>query len=400
MTRDDKIESVSSVVSCVSNVVLFLIPGYLLSVLLRKPIHRGSPVFVSIEPTNHCNLHCPECPTGQRGLTRAAGSLSLNDFRKYLDQISRCLRYITLYFQGEPYLNRDLFKMIEYARGKNIYVWSSTNGHFLSEENIRETIASGLNKLVISLDGTDQETYQQYRVSGSYQRVVEGLRDFVRIRNEAGIRLPHLEIQFLVLKSNEHQIKEIKKLGNSLGVDRVVLKTAQFCDFEYGNPLMPEGRWSRYKRTGRQADKRTSGQADDQIIIKSAHQHISTSSHHHINTSTHQHITTSSHHHINTSSHHHISTSPHQHIITSPHQHIIKHPLRNRCFRMWAGCVITWDGKVVPCCFDKDAAHALGDLNKQSFGEIWRGEAYRQFRHSVFINRKSVEICRNCSQRW
>jgi radical SAM protein with 4Fe4S-binding SPASM domain len=266
--------------------------------------------------------------------------------------------------------------MIEYAREKNIYVWSSTNGHFLSEENIRETIASGLNKLVISLDGTDQETYQQYRVSGSYQKVVEGLRDFVRIRNEAGIRLPHLEIQFLVLKSNEHQIKEIKKLGNSLGVDRVVLKTAQFCDFEYGNPLMPEGRWSRYKRTG-QADRRMSVQADDQIIIKSAHQHISTSTHQHI------------------------STSPHQHIITSPHQHfIIKHPLRNRCFRMWAGCVITWDGKVVPCCFDKDAAHALGDLNKQSFGEIWRGEAYRHFRHSVFMNRKSVEICRNCSQRW
>jgi len=67
---------------------------------------------------------------------------------------------------------------------------------------------------------------------------------------------------------------------------------------------------------------------------------------------------------------------------------------------MWSGCVITWDGKVVPCCFDKDADHSMGDLNEQSFDEIWKGERFNEFRKKILKNRKSVEICRNCSQRW
>ncbi|MFH1159542.1 MAG: SPASM domain-containing protein [bacterium] len=67
---------------------------------------------------------------------------------------------------------------------------------------------------------------------------------------------------------------------------------------------------------------------------------------------------------------------------------------------MWSGCVITWDGLVVPCCFDKDADHCLGDLKTQSFQDIWRGEKYREFRKRIFTERKSVDICRNCTQKW
>lgn len=313
---------------------ILLLKSYLLSIILRKPVIWGSPSFVSIEPANHCNLKCPECPAGQSFLTRQSGNLSRHDFESFIDQLSSSLSWLTLYFQGEPYLNRDLFDMIAYARKRRVYVWSSTNGHFLSENNIRRTIESGLNRLVISLDGTDQKTYEQYRIGGSYETVVEGIRRFVRIRKEMGSAIPVLEIQFLVLKSNEHQVNEIKTLGKSLGVDRTVLKTAQFYDFEEGNSLMPEGRWSRYKRT--------SGQE----------------------------------------------------------RFVIKNPLPNRCFRMWSGCVITWDGKVVPCCFDKDADHPLGDLKRQSFREIWKGEPYRKFRETILKKRKSVDICRNCNQRW
>ena len=329
--------------------------SYLLSVLLRRPLIWGYPTFVSIEPTNRCNLRCPECPTGQLGLTRNVGNLNQRDFERYIDQLSPQLAYLTLYFQGEPYLNKDLFGFISYARSKGIYVWTSTNGHFLSETNIRRTIDSGLNKLIISLDGTDQTAYEQYRIGGSFEQVVEGIRNFIHIRKEMGVRKPIVEIQFLVLKSNEHQIKEIRKLGNSLGVNWTVLKSAQFYDFEQGNSLMPEIlRYSRYKRTSGQADRRTS----------------------------------------------------HEFLITDPGlpipdpKFIIKNPMPNRCFRMWSGCVVTWDGKVVPCCFDKDASHCLGDLSTQSFREIWTGEKYKQFRKTILKNRKSVDICRNCSQRW
>jgi len=339
-----------------------LTSSYVLSVLFHKPIHWGSPAFVSIEPTNHCNLKCPECPTGQHGLTRETGSLTLKDFERYIEQVSPQAAFLTLYFQGEPYLHKDLFRFISYARSSHIHVMSSTNGHYLTEENIRMTIESGLNKLIISLDGTDQKAYEQYRIGGSFETVVNGIREFSRIRMEMKAQNPILEIQFLVLKSNEHQIEEIKKLGNSLGADRTVLKTAQFYDLSGENPLIPgEGRWSRYRRTSGQAktsgqaDKRTSGQAE---------------------------------------------TSGQADRRTDGQGYELKKPLPNRCFRMWSGCVITWDGSVVPCCYDKDADHRIGDLNTQSFQGIWRGDNYRKFRKKILNERKSVDICRNCNQWW
>ncbi len=331
-----------------------LLSSYFFSILLRKPIIWGSPTFVSIEPTNKCNLRCPECPTGQMGLTRASGNLKQEEFERIVDQFTPQLAYLTLYFQGEPYLNRDLFRFISYARERGVYVWSSTNGHFLTEPNIRKTIESGLNKLIISLDGTDQNAYEQYRVGGSFETVINGIRDFVRIRREMNTRKPVLEIQFLVLKSNEHQIEEIRKLGKLLGVDRTVLKKAQFYDFEQGNPLMPEGKWSRYKRmSGGQEVRESEGQEAGSPQGVTVNQHYT-----------------------------------------------IKNSLPNRCFRMWSGCVITWDGKVVPCCFDKDADHCLGDMKIQPLKEIWRCKPYRTFREQILQNRKSIDICRNCSQRW
>jgi len=358
-----------------------LLSSYLFSILFHKEKHRGFPVFASIEPTNHCNLRCPECPTGQSGLTRASGSLEKEDFERIIDQMTPHLGYLTLYFQGEPYLYKDIFDLISYARSKRIYVWSSTNGHFLTDSNIMKTIESGLDKLVISLDGTDQQTYEKYRIGGSFEKVVAGIRNFVQLKREMGVRHPRLEIQFLVLKSNEHQLREIQKLGRSLGVDKTVLKTAQFYDFDKGNPLMPgEGKWSRYRRTGGQAEERTT----NQIL-------------HHCTTASERHGTTTPRHH-GTMAQRHYNTS-HQSPVTN-HYYAIKNPQRNRCFRMWAGCVITWDGKVVPCCYDKDADHCMGDLNEHSFDEIWKGEKYRRFRQTILRNRKSVDICRNCSQRW
>jgi len=313
-----------------------LVFSYIWSLVIRKPVLSGYPAFVSIEPTNRCNLRCPECPTGLRGLSRPAGMLNTDQFQRYLSKLPPSVAYMTLYFQGEPFLNPQLPEMIAMARSRKIRVWSSTNGHFLKPEIIRQTIEAGLNRLIISIDGTTQEVYEQYRIGGTLSEVTQGISDFVRIRREMGKRNPLLVIQFLVLKSNEHQINSIRKLGKELGVDKVELKTAQFYEFEQGNPLMPEGgRLRRYRRTGGQAD----GFA-------------------------------------------------------------LRNPLRNRCFRMWSGCVITWDGKLVPCCYDKDAGHVFGNLNEESFTSIWNGEPAREFRKTIFKARKSIDICRNCDQYW
>jgi radical SAM protein with 4Fe4S-binding SPASM domain len=75
----------------------------------------------------------------------------------------------------------------------------------------------------------------------------------------------------------------------------------------------------------------------------------------------------------------------------------IKNTFRNHCLRLWLNPVVTWDGKVVPCCFDKNADNIMGNLKDMSFRTIWNGEKYKIFRNSVLKDRKSIEICRNCT---
>jgi radical SAM protein with 4Fe4S-binding SPASM domain len=70
----------------------------------------------------------------------------------------------------------------------------------------------------------------------------------------------------------------------------------------------------------------------------------------------------------------------------------------NRCWKLWHANVITWDGLVVPCCFDKDAQHRMGDLKSGSFKSIWKSEAYKNFRTSLMNGRKNIDICSNCSE--
>jgi radical SAM protein with 4Fe4S-binding SPASM domain len=76
----------------------------------------------------------------------------------------------------------------------------------------------------------------------------------------------------------------------------------------------------------------------------------------------------------------------------------IKNKLLNQCWRMWQGCVITWDGKIVPCCFDKDAKYKLGNLEVEKFKDIWFSDPYNNFRKSILESRNKIDICSNCSE--
>lgn len=78
-------------------------------------------------------------------------------------------------------------------------------------------------------------------------------------------------------------------------------------------------------------------------------------------------------------------------------EYVLKSSLPDRCSRLWFNPVITWDGKVVPCCFDKNAEYVMGDLNNDSFRDIWDGPKYRMFRKSILSGRYMIEMCRNCT---
>lgn len=297
-----------------------------------KVNHAGMPVSISVEPTTSCNLRCPECPSGLRAFTRPTGMLKKEMFESLIEELSPSLSYLIFYFQGEPYLHPQLLDMVRFAARKKIYTATSTNAHFLNDRAARETVASGLDRLVISLDGTTQETYQSYRIGGKMDKVIEGTRNVLRWKKELKSRTPYVIFQFLVVRHNEHQIEEVKSLAKELGVDEVKLKTAQIYDFENGSELIPlDQKYSRYVRN-------------------------------------------------------------------QDGKYSIKNDWHNECWKMWHSCVVTWDGKIVPCCFDKDAHFVLGDLNQNSFKEIWNGGRYREFRESLFASRAQIEMCRNCTE--
>ncbi len=312
--------------------ILLLRSSYVLSGLSKGSVHWGMPYAISVEPTTSCNLRCPECPSGMRHFSRNTGMLNLDLFDKIMTQMSDHLLYLTLYFQGEPYLNPSFFEFVKRASEHKIYTSTSTNAHFLTDENARKTVESGLDRLIISLDGIGQKAYASYRVGGRYRRVLEGIKNVVKWKKDLKSKTPHIIVQFIVFRSNEHQLKDIKELCKELGVDELQFKTAQINDFEKGNLLIPSiEKYSRYKE-----------KPDGTWVFKN------------------------------------------------------KFP--NRCQRMWTSSVITWDGLTVPCCFDKDATYRLGNMRNSTFREIWRNRSYKNFRKSVFTQRKQIDICRNCTE--
>lgn len=309
-----------------------VLSSYYWSRITRKPIQWGKPISLSIEPTTACNLQCPECPSGLRQFSRPTGRLRMKHFKPWIDQLAPHTAYLTFYFQGEPYLNPDFLDMVAYAKEKGLYTATSTNAHFITQETAEGTVESGLDRLIISIDGTTQEVYEQYRREGQLEKVLEGTKQMVAARKRLKSKSPHLIFQFLVVRPNEHQVEEVYRLAEELGVDEVKLKTAQVYEYENGNPLIPEQeQYSRYKRQAKGTYE-------------------------------------------------------------------LKNKLLNHCWRLWHTCVITWDGKVVPCCFDKDASHPMGSLAEQDFDAIWRGPAYRNFRSALLKSRNEIDICQNCTE--
>jgi len=311
--------------------VLKVTGSFIASRVVRKPVVWGMPISYSIEPTNHCNLKCPECPSGLGALTRPLGLLSVEDFKSIINQIKDTGFYIQLYFQGEPYINKNLPEMIKFAQSKNIYVSISTNGHYTNEKTVDNIIENAPDKLIFSVDGLDEESYQNYRVGGSFKKADEGLRLLIKKRNQLETKKPFVEFQFIVMKQNEHLLNDVIKYGKDAGVDKVVFKTMQISSYENALYFLPANQ--KYRR-----------------------------------------------------------------YVVNNGEVKIKNKLKDHCFALWRTSVITWDGKVVPCCFDKDANFGLGELKDNSMKDIWISKPYQDFRQGILNNRKGLSMCTNCTE--
>jgi len=301
-----------------------VISGYCASSVLHRNLRVGMPLSASVEPANYCNLKCPQCPTGMGLISKRASTLPLAKFKQAIDAFAPELIYLNLYFQGEPTLNKELSGMVRYATDNKIITSVSTNGHFLNPDVCRELKSAGLGKLIVSLDGADEESYNKYRRGGDFNKVIEGIKNAV----QAGLKV---ELQCLLLSSTENQLQKMKELAKKLGVWKLTFKTAQFYKQD---SLMPsDEKNSRYKKG----------------------------------------------------------------TLT------IKRELKNRCWRVMSGIVITTEGEVLPCCYDKEGAHSYGNLfkegaTKDALCEILHSQRASDFITSVFTGRKCNKICTNCTE--
>ncbi|MFQ5676627.1 MAG: radical SAM/SPASM domain-containing protein, partial [bacterium] len=286
----------------------------------------------TIEPANLCNLRCPLCVTGNGQIKRKAGLLDFPTFKKFLDEVGDFLFYMLLYQQGEPYLNNDFLRFVRYAKRKKIFVTTSTNGHYLGSENAAKTVASGLDSMIVSIDGIDQASYEIYRVGGELEKVKSGVRNLVREKKKQKTQTPKIYIQFIVMQHNQSQIAEMKNLTKSLGADKLLIKTVQVESAEEATNWLPaESKFRRYHFNGN-------------------------------------------------------SIRP-------------KRLAAGPCPRPWTSTLMNCDGSLVPCCFDKNGQHPMGQVKQTShFEKAWHSDEYSDFRTKMLRERRSLDICSNCSQ--
>lgn len=299
---------------------------------------RHLPTFVSVEPANFCQLRCPECPVGKRERASSVASsfMPMPLFERVLSELQTAVHTMQFYFQGEPLLNRQLPEMIAKAHQVGLYTIVSTNAQSLTRSTAEALVKSGLNRIIVSIDGFSEESYAAYRVGGSLQRALEGLRQLSNAKAKYDSRI-RIELQVLRLKTNEHEWQWIRKHYKQLGATHLVFKTAQLYDYEHGHALMPsQAKYSRYRLT-----------KDGTYRL-----HASWLRRHWVNTP---------------------------------------------CYRLWSGCVVTTTGQVLPCCYDKAAQHALGTLAQSTFADIWFGKKADDFRGSVLKKGNRIAICQSCN---
>jgi len=297
----------------------------------------GYPTHLFIDVTNICNLRCTLCPTGVGAPGRKKGIMPLETFKRIVREMQRYLISIDLFNWGEPLLNKQVYDMIRYAHRHHIVTSVSTNFNYFSDESAEDLISSGLDFLILSIDGASQETYEQYRVGGDFQKVINNIKILVERKRKLGSKHPFICWQFLVMRHNEHEVEIAKKMAEDLGVDTITI----------GHAYLPvDTRQNAHRWLPKnQAYHRYSVQELEKIWeaqeLKQAQ----------------------------------APSSP-----TSEHAFTEDFKRRVNCLWLWTQSTINWDGSISPCCAIYDPSYDFGTLSNSNFRTIWNNENYRASR--------------------
>lgn len=185
----------------------------------RASTVRAMPYRYYIDPTNICILHCPLCATGLGMLGRTKGMIRYEDYTRIVDQVAPYAYVLELYNWGEPFLHPRIFDIIGYAHKKRISVRLSSNLNRFDRQAAAQTVACGLDRLIVSVDGASQAIYEQYRRGGDLQRVSEHLQWLVEEKRRQRSATPFILVRMLVTRKNEQEIAAVRQLARELGAD-------------------------------------------------------------------------------------------------------------------------------------------------------------------------------------
>lgn len=162
------------------------------------------PLMVLIELTNNCNLSCKICCN--KNLKRARGYMSMELYKKIINDIAGRVHAVSLTLAGEPLLHKDLISMISYAKMNHLKVELYTNATLLTQELANNLIAAELDKIIISFDGEDKKLYKKIRVGASYKEVLSNIIALLRTKNSFGSKLPKVVIQVVKLTTHHSSL--------------------------------------------------------------------------------------------------------------------------------------------------------------------------------------------------
>ncbi|MBN2067467.1 MAG: SPASM domain-containing protein [Candidatus Diapherotrites archaeon] len=299
----------------------------------------GMPLKLSLDPTSICQLKCPLCPTGQGSNARSRGRMEFSSYKKLVDEIAPFLYEIDLNNWGEPFLNKDLIKMIGYAHKKRIRTSVNTNLNVaLSESDAEKLVKSGLDVLYISMDGITQKTYEKYRVGGNLQTVWDNIALVSGKKKELGLKKPRIFWQFLVSRFNEHELPELQAVKERLGVDELVIG---FLRSDMGKEIFTPDR-EKVESLKKWLPKNESLSRYDYKEKKRKLQ-------------------------------------------------------KGFCHFLWFVSVVNWNGSVSPCCASYNEKLDFGNAFKEGFKTVWNNEKYVAARKAVASRKpESKTVCDNC----
>jgi radical SAM protein with 4Fe4S-binding SPASM domain len=311
-----------------------------IAAMARPERPLGWPTHLQIEPTTYCNLRCLLCPVNT-GLNRPRGHMDLKVFQKVVDEMGEYVFFILLWDWGEPFLNPQIYEMIRYASERGIKLVSSTNGHLLAQDDHADRVVrSGLDTLIIALDGITQETYARYRQGGELDAVLKGIRTVVARKRALNSDTPLINLRFLAMRHNEHEIPRLPGLAKSLEVDALTFTTLNsHCqETDPTKRALLEARYQELLPQNRQYQRFRYTTAGEKMRVG-----------------------------------------------------------RNPCKRLWNNPAIHWEGTVSSCFFDYGEKRNLGNLYKDTLTDIWRGPKYRQLRRTFRIDWQKLPLCCDCS---